>query len=108
MSAEKAAEKPVDRSLRAAHLLRIHSYVDIAVISMWRTSPRVDVIIGMVEASLRGRSPGGEDDAVLETLRPLVAEARAYLADDEFPAAMSRMRVAHDTLALYLIRLSGD
>ena len=95
-----------EKSLRTAHLLRIHSYVDIAVISMWTSSPRVDTMLGMVEASLRGDSPGGEDDAVLETLRPLVAEGRAYLGDGEFPAAMARMRVAHDTLALYLIRLS--
>ena len=101
-------EKPAGTSLLAAHLLRIHSYMDIAVISMWTANPRLDIMLGMVEASLRGRSPGGEDDALLETLRPLVAEARAYVSDDEFPAAMGRMRVAHDTMALYLIQLSDD
>lgn len=102
-----AAEKPNGR-LRAAHLLRIHSYLDIAVISMWTNNPRVDVMLGMVEASLRGKSPGAADDAVLEAVRPLVREARAYLADGEFLPAMGRMRVAHDTLALYLIQLSDD
>lgn len=100
-----AVEKPAETSLRTAHLLRIHSYMDIAVLAMWTVSPRVDTMLGMVEASLRGESPGGEDDALLETLRPLVAEARAYLADGEFVAAMSRMRVAHDRTALYLIQL---
>ncbi len=98
-----SVEKP-DGRLRAAHLLRIHSYLDIAVISMWTNSPRVDIMLGMVEASLRGHSPGSADDALLETVRPLVREARAYLADGDFLPAMSRMRVAHDTLALYLIQ----
>ncbi|QIN82604.1 hypothetical protein GBA63_08080 [Rubrobacter tropicus] len=102
-----AGKKP-DGRLRAAYLLRIHSYVDIAVISMWTNNPRVDVMLGMVEASLRGGSPGGADDAVLEAVRPLVSEARAYLADGEFLAAMGRMRVAHDTLALYVIQLADD
>ena len=100
-----AVEKPAGIPLRRAHLLRIHSYTDIAVMAMWTVSPRVDTMLGMVEASLRGASPGGEDDALLETLRPLVAEARAYLADGEFVAAMSRMRVAHDKMALYLVQL---
>lgn len=103
----RAGEKP-DGRLRAAHLLRIHSYMDIAVLSMWTNSPRVDIMLGMAEASLRGEGPGGADDAVLETVRPLVVEARAYLADGDFLPAMSRMRVAHDTLALYLIQLSDD
>lgn len=103
----KAAEKP-DGRLRAAHLLRIHSYMDIAIISMWTNSPRVDIMLGMAEASLRGEGPGGADDTLLTTVRPLVGEARAYLADGEFVPAMSRMRVAHDTLALYLIHLSDE
>lgn len=102
-----ASEKP-DGRLRAAHLLRIHSYMDIAIISMWTNNPRVDTMLGMVEASLRGESPGALDDALLESVRPLVNEARAYLADGEFIPAMGRMRVAHDTLALYLIQLSDD
>ncbi len=103
----RVGEKP-DGRLRAAHLLRIHSYMDIAVLAMWTNSPRVDVMLGMVEASLRGESPGGADDALLESVRPLVREARAYLKDGEFPPAMGRMRVAHDTLALYLIQHADD
>ena len=103
----RAGEKANGR-LRAAHLLRIHSYMDIAIISMWTNSPRVDIMLGMAEASLRGEGPGGADETLLETLRPIVGEARAYLADGEFLPAMSRMRVAHDTLALYLIQSADD
>lgn len=94
-------------ALRTAHLLRIDSYMDIAVIAMWTASPRVDTMIGMVEASLRGASPGGEDDELLEKLRALVGEGRKYLAEGQFPVAMGRMRVAHDLLSLHIIRLSG-
>ncbi len=103
----RAGEKANGR-LRAAHLLRINSYMDIAIISMWTNSPRVDIMLGMAEASLRGEGPGGADEALLETLRPLVGEARAYLADGDFLPAMSRMRVAHDTLALYMIQSADD
>lgn len=103
----KAGKRPETR-LRAAHLLRINSYMDIAIVSMWTNSPRVDIMLGMAEASLRGEGPGGADAAVLETVRPLVSEARAYLADGDFLPAMSRMRVAHDTLALYLIQNADD
>ena len=103
----RAGEKANGR-LRAAHLLRIHSYMDIAIISMWTNSPRVDIMLGMAEASLRGVGPGGADEILLETLRPLVGEARAYLADGDFLPAMSRMRVAHDTLALYMIQSADD
>ena len=49
-------------AVRMAYLLRIHSYLDIAIVSMWTVSPRVDVMLGMAEASLRGESPGGEDE----------------------------------------------
>lgn len=96
-----------DPNTRAAHLLRIHSYMDIAIISMWTNNPRVDVMLGMVEGSLRGDSPANADDDLLGRLRDLVHEGRGYLADGEFPAAMARMRVAQDLLALYLIRLPG-
>ena len=96
-----------DLATRTAHLLRIHSYMDIAIISMWTNSPRVDVMIGMVVGSLRGDSPGNMDDELLAQLRDLVGEGRAYLADGDPPAAMARMRVAQDLMALYLIRL-GD
>ncbi|HEV2744359.1 MAG TPA: hypothetical protein VGV91_14485 [Rubrobacter sp.] len=96
-----------DLATRTAHLLRIHSYMDIAIISMWTNSPRVDVVIGMVVGSLRGDSPANIDDELLAQLRGLVEEGRAYLADGDPPAAMGRMRVAQDLMALYLIRL-GD
>ena len=96
-----------DLATRTAHLLRIHSYMDIAIISMWTNSPRVDVVLGMVVGSLRGDSPANTDDELLAQLRGLVGEGRAYLADGDPPAAMARMRVAQDLTALYLIRL-GD
>lgn len=95
-----------DLPTRTAHLLRIHSYMDIAILGMWTNNPRVDVLLGMAEGSLRGDSPANMDDDLLSQVRDLVGEARGYLADGEFPAAMARMRVAHDLLALYLIRLS--
>ncbi len=103
----KAGER-ADVAMRTAHLLRINSYIDIAIISMWTVNPRVDVMLGMAEASLRGESPGGKDDEPLEKIRALVREGREYLADGDFPVAMGRMRVAHDLLALYIIRLSGE
>jgi hypothetical protein len=98
----------VDLALRTSHLLRINSYLDIAILAMWTMNPRVDVLIGMVEASLRGESPGGKDDELIHKLRPLVREGREYLAGGEFSVAMGRMRVAHDLVALYIIRLSGE
>ena len=103
----KAANR-ADAALRTAHLLRIDSYMDIAIIAMWTASPRVDIMLGMVEASVRGESPGGEDDELLEKLRALVREGREYLAGGEFSVAMGRMRVAHDLLSLHIIRLSGE
>jgi len=102
----KAGER-ADAEVRMAHLLRINSYMDIAIISMWTASPRVDVMLGMAEASLRGESPGGKDDEPLQKIRSLVREGREYLADGDFPVAMGRMRVAHDLLALHIIRLSS-
>ncbi len=97
-----------DTALRTAHLLRIDSYIDFATLAMWTASPRVDVMIGMVEASLRGESPGGKDDELLEKLRALVREGREYLSEGAFPVAMGRMRVAHDLLSLHIIRLSSE
>lgn len=96
-----------DMPTRTAHLLRIHSYMDIAIISMWTSNPRVDVMLGMVEGSLRGDSPANADDGILVQVRELVSEGRAYLADGDQPSAMARMRVAQDLMALYVIRL-GD
>ena len=97
-----------DASLRTAHLTRIDSYMDFAILAMWTTNPRVDVMLGMLEASLRGESPGGKDDDLLERLRPLVAEGRAYLAGGDFFVAMGRMRTAHDLLSMHIIRLSDE
>jgi hypothetical protein len=102
MSAEKAT---VD--LRVGHLLRVSSYLGIAVTSMWMGSPRTDATIGMVEASVRGDGPGGKDQDLLERLRSLVEEARDYYAGDDFPAAMARMRVAQDLLDLRIVALTG-
>ena len=103
----KAGERS-DAAMRTAHLLRIDSYMDIAILAMWTSSPRVDTIIGMVEASLRGGSPGGKDDELLEKLRALVKEGREYLAVGDFSVAMGRMRVAHDLLSLHIIRSAGE
>ena len=103
----KAGER-VDVALRTAHLLRINSYMDIAILAMWTASPRVDTMLGMVEASLRGESPGGKDEEPLRNVRALVREGREYLSGGEFSVAMGRMRVAHDILALRIISLSGE
>ncbi len=103
MSEEKATDE-----LRIGHLLRVSSYLEIAVISMWTGSPRTVVTIGMVEACLRGEGPGGQDEDLLERLRALVGEARDYYAGDDFPAAMARMRVAEDLVALHIIRLTAE
>jgi hypothetical protein len=80
--------------------------MDFAILAMWTASPRVDVMLGMVDASLRGGSPGGKDDDLLEKLRALVKEGREYLAEGDFFVAMGRMRTAHDLLSLHVIRLS--
>ena len=98
----------VDLALRTAHLLRIDSYLDISILAMWTSNPRVDVILGMAEASLRGESPGGKDEDLLEKLRPLVIEGRGYLAAGDFFVAMGRMRTAHDLLSMHLVRLSDE
>ena len=102
MSEEKATLE-----LRVGHLLRVSSYLEIAVISMWTGSPRTTVTIGMVEASLRGEGPGGKDEDLLERLRALVREVHDYHAGDDFPAAMARMRVAQDLVDLRITVLAG-
>jgi hypothetical protein len=65
-------------------------------------------MLGMAEASLRGDGPGGEDGGLLQKLRALVSEARGYQASGDFSAAMGRMRVALDLLALHIIGLSDE
>ena len=92
--------------LRVGHLLRVSGYLEIAIISMWTGHPRTDVTIGMVEASIRNEGPGGEDEDLLERLRALVEEARAYYAGGDFPAAMARMRVAQDLSDLRIVALT--
>ena len=93
--------------LRVGYLLRLSNYLEIAIISMWTGGLRTDVMIGMVEASLRGEAPGGKDEDLLERLRALVEEARGYHAGGDFPAAMARMRVAQDLLDLRIVALTG-
>ena len=74
----EAVPEGVPLELRVGHLLRISGYLDIAILSMWAR------------------------------LRDLVGEAQEYHAVDDFPAAMARMRVADDLVALHLIRLAGE
>ena len=101
----KAGRRPT-AALRTAHLLRIDSYMDIAILAMWTASPRVDTMLGMAEASLRGGSPGGKDDELIEKLRALVSGRARVPGRCDFSVAMGRMRVAHDLLSLHIIRLS--
>lgn len=98
-------------NLRVGHLLRINGYLDMAILSLWVVPERVAVTMGMVEASVRGAGPGGEggpDEEFLAELRNLIGEAREYYAAEDSQAAMARMRVAEDLLALRIIRLAGD
>ena len=99
---EKATE-----ALRTGHLLRISGYIDTAVLSMWMQTPRARIMIGMSQVSVRGAGPGGGDEDLLEKLRTLIDEAAAYYADDDFPSAMGRMRVAHDMVDLRVIQIAG-
>ncbi len=103
----EVGEERATLMLRAGHLLRVSSYLEIAIISMWTGHPRTALTIGMVEASIRSEGPGGKDEDLLEMLRALVEEARGYYAGDDFPAAMARMRVAQDLLDLRIVSLSG-
>jgi hypothetical protein len=107
---DEAAPEKVALELRVGHLLRIGSYLDYAILSMW-AGRRPQVVMGMTEASVRGHGPGGADgpdEAILARLRELIGEAREYHAAGDFPAAMARMRVAEDLVALYTIRISGE
>ncbi len=100
----------VPLELRVGHFLRISGYLEYAVLSMW-TERRAQVVMGMAEASVRGAGPGGPkgpDEELLARLRDLIGEAREYHAAGDFPAAMARMRVAEDLVALHIIRLVGE
>lgn len=101
-------EETVTTGIRVGHLLRVTNYVEIAVISMWTGSPRTSVMLGMVEASVRGEGPGGKDEDLLQTLRALVGEAKEYHASGDFPAAMARMSVAHNLVDLRIIALTAE
>lgn len=95
-------------ALRIGHLLRIQAYLSMAILSMWQVSPRAPAIIGMARASLKGKAPGGHEEEALETLRALIGEAAEYYEKSDFPAAMTRMRVANDLASLHIIRLAGE
>ena len=100
----------VSPGLRVGHLLRISGYLEYAVLSMWRET-RAEVVMGMAEASVRGPGPGGAggpDEELLAKLRDLIGEAREHHASDDFPAAMARMRVAEDLVALRVVRIVGE
>ena len=105
----KRQGEKADVALRTGHLLRIDSYLDWAILSMWMRAERTAIVMGMAEASARGSSPDGfgEDEETLERLRDLIGEARHYYGEGNFPAAMTRMRTAHDLLSLHIIRLSS-
>jgi hypothetical protein len=95
----------VKEQLRAGHLLRISGYLDFAILSMWTQNPRADIMIGMVEASLRDRGPVEGDEEIFEELRPMVSEARAFYSGDDLSAAMARMRTAQDIVDLRILTL---
>lgn len=95
--------------IRIGHFLRIESYLDWATLSMWSAPQRVQATIGMAEASLRAPGPTAserEDEDLLERLRALIRETEEYHVAGDFEAAMARMRVAHDLVALHIIRLA--
>ena len=105
---KRTDEETVTTGARVGHLLRVTNYVEIAIISMWTGSPRTSVMLGMVEASVRGEGLGGKDEDLLEKLRALIGEAKEYYAGGDFPAAMARMRVAHDLVDLRIIALTTE
>lgn len=107
---EKAVSGEAPTELRVGHLLRISGYLEYAILSMW-AERRAGAVMGMAEASVRGHGPGGPegpDEEILARLRGLIGEAREYHTSGDFPAAIARMRVAEDLVALRVIRLSGE
>lgn len=110
MSREPASRNgaSADASLRAAHLLRIDGYLDMAMLAMWTATERGPSILGMAGASLRHPGPDDRDEELLERVRALFAEAREYHDLQDFPAMMCRMRVAGDLLSLRIIEISGE
>ena len=100
--------EPASTALRIGHLLRIQGYLSMAILSMWQASPRTPAIVGMARASLKGKGPGGHEEEALETLRALVEEAAEYYEKGDFPAAMTRMRVANDLASFHIVGLAGE
>ncbi len=108
-AANGKGEVPV--TLRVGHLSRIDTYLDWAILSMWLGTKRAPIVIGMAHASMRGDGPGGPDgpdENLLVKIRALVGEAREHYEAGDFPAAMARMRVAHDLVSLHVVRISGE
>lgn len=104
---KSGAKTGAPSDLRAGHLMRIGGYVNVAILSMWTRNPRAAVMMGMAQASLRGAGPGGEEEDLLQNLRPLVDEALDYYPED-FPAAMARMKTVQDLVSMRIVRLAGD
>lgn len=104
----RASRESAATDLRLGHLLRVNGDLEISILAMWMNSPRAKVMIGMTQASLRGEGPGGTDEALFEKLRALVLEAREFYANDDFPPAMARMRVAHDLIGLKIISVGSE
>ena len=104
----EAGKEQASTALRIGHLLRIQTYLNMAILSMWQSSPRAPAIIGMARASIKGKGPGGHEEEALEILRALLDEAAEYYEKGDFPPAMSRMRVANDLVSFHTIRLAGE
>jgi hypothetical protein len=95
-------------SLRTGHLLRVNTYLDLAILGLWTRNPRADLILGMAAASVRAPGPDPAEDGLLEKLRDLISEAREYRSSEDFPAAMARLRVAQDLTSLRIIHITGE
>ena len=95
-------------ALRVGNLQRIGTYMTMAILTMWQANPRARVVMGMAQASVQGKGPDGNDEELLKQLRDLLSEAIDYYERNEFPAAMARMRVAHDLTGLHVILLSEE
>jgi hypothetical protein len=108
VSLRRAAEEKAPLSVRVGHLLRVTNYLEISIMSMWTGNPRTSVLLGMVEASVRGEGPGGKDEDLLKKLRALIGGAKEYHASGDFPAAMARVSVAHDLADLRIIALTRE
>ena len=98
----------LDVALRVGHFERIGTYFAMAILSMWQVNPRARIVMGMAQASVRGKGPGGEDEELLEQLRAMVSEAIDFYEKNDFPPSMARMRAAHDLVGLHIVHISGE